>query len=286
MQICTKQLSYTYMPGTSLEVKALREIDLSIERGGFTVLLGPSGSGKSTLLQLLSGLLRPTAGDIFLDGRRLQYRRREMKALRRQVGLVFQEPEIQFFCETLYDEIAFAPRNFALSPEAVRPRVEQALQQVGLDDPALLQRSPFQLSAGQQRLAAIAAVLAMQPRVLFLDEPTAGLDRAGERKLFDLLQRLNRRQGLTVVVITHRLDQVASLADYYLVLGRGRLLLEGSPAELFSQAGELRRCGLSLPPVMQLMSELIAQGLPFTPVLYSVEEARQEINAWRKKVLS
>lgn len=284
MFICTKEISYTYMPGTSFKVKALREIDLSIDRGSFTVLLGPSGSGKSTLLQLLGGLLRPTEGAIFIDGRRLQYRRRELRELRRRIGLVFQEPERQFFCETLYDEIAFAPRNFALPPGTVKERVGQALQQVGLDDPSLLQRSPFQLSAGQQRLAAIAAVLAMQPPLLLLDEPTAGLDQAGQSKLFALLQQLNRRQGFTVVVVTHRLDRVASLADHYLVLDRGRLLMKGSPGEVFSRAEELHRCGLSLPPVMRLMHELIAAGLPFSPVLESVEEARREINAWRKKV--
>lgn len=284
MFIRTEKLSHTYMPGTPFMVKALREIDLSIARGSFTVLLGPSGSGKSTLLQHFNGLLRPTEGRILIDGQPLGYGRRELLQLRRRVGLVFQEPEAQFFGETLFDEIAFAPRNFGLRPVLVEERVEQALQQVGLDDPALKERSPFQLSAGQQRLAAIAAVLAMQPQALIFDEPTSGLDQAGQQKLFDLLQQLNRVAGLTVIVVTHRLEQVVSLAGYFLVLDRGRLILEGPPGEIFSRVEELHRCGLALPPVMKLMSELVAAGLPFSTALYSLEEARREINAWRKKV--
>lgn len=285
MLICTEKLSHTYMPGTPFAVEALRGVDLSIVRGSFTVLLGPSGSGKSTLLQHFNGLLRPTAGRVLLDGQPLGYGRRELRQLRRRIGLVFQEPESQFFGETLFDEVAFAPCNFGLPPALVEERVEQALQQVGLDDPTLKERSPFQLSAGQQRLAAIAAVLAMQPEAMIFDEPTSGLDQAGQQKLFDLLQRLNRTAGLTVVVVTHRLEQVASLADYFLILDRGRLILEGPPGEIFLRVEELRRCGLALPPVMELMGDLVAAGFPFSTALYSLEEARREINAWRKRVV-
>ena len=272
------------MPGTPFAVEALRGVDLSIARGSFTVLLGPSGSGKSPLLQHFNGLLRPTAGRVLLDGQPLGYGRRELQQLRRRGGLVFQEPEAQFFSETLFDEVAFAPRNFGLEPALVEERVEQALQQVGLDDPVLKERSPFQLSAGQQRLAAIASVLAMQPQVMIFDEPTSGLDQAGQQKLFALLQRLNRVSGLTVVVVTHRLERVVPLADYFLVLDRGRLLMEGPPEEIFLRVEELRRCGLALPPVTELMNDLVAAGLPFSTTLYSLEEARREINAWRKKV--
>lgn len=286
MFIRTEKLSYTYMPGTPFAVKALREVDLSVARGSFTVLLGASGSGKSTLLQHFNGLLRPREGSIHIDGAPLTYRRGELRELRRRVGLVFQEPETQFFSETLFDEIAFAPRNFGLSPLQVEERVEQALHQVGLTDPALKQRSPFHLSAGQQRLAAIAAVLAMQPQALILDEPGAGLDQAGQQRLLSLLQQLNRVAGMTVVVVTHRLEQIVPLADHFLVLHRGRLVLEGSAGEIFSQQKVLQRCGLSLPPVMRLMQVLADAGLPFSPAIHSLEEARREINRWQKKVTS
>lgn len=284
MHIRTEKLSHTYMPGTPFMVAALREIDLSIPGGSFTVLLGPSGSGKSTLLQHFNGLLRPTAGRVLIEGRPLQYSRGELRLLRRQIGMVFQEPEAQFFSETLFDEIAFAPRNFGLPPADVEARVARALEQVGLDITALRHRSPFQLSAGQKRLAAIAAILVMQPRVLILDEPTAGLDQAGQQKLLALLQQFNRDRGMTVIVVTHRLDRIVPLADHFLVLDRGRLVLDGPPSGIFSRSEELHRLGLALPPVGGLMSELAAAGLPLSTALYSLEEARREINAWRKRV--
>lgn len=284
MLVRTEKLSYTYMSGTPFETEALCEIDASIARGSFTVIMGSSGSGKSTLLQHFNGLLRPTKGRLLVDGKPLVYGRRELQELRRRIGLVFQEPEKQFFSETLFDEIAFAPRNFGLAPGIVEERVKQALEQVGLNDPDLRGRSPFRLSAGQQRLAAIASVLAMQPRVLILDEPTSGLDQAGQRKLFALLQHLNLVGGVTVVVVTHRLEQIVPLADHFIVLHRGKLILQGPPGEVFSQPEKLRRCGLSLPPVMLLMNELIAAGLPLSPSVYSLEEARGEIKRWRRKV--
>ncbi|NMD42190.1 MAG: energy-coupling factor transporter ATPase [Firmicutes bacterium] len=281
MFIRTKNLSYTYLAGTPLMVRALRGIDLAIARGSFTVLLGASGSGKSTLLQHFNGLLRPTEGSILIEGEPLKYGRRELRELRRRIGLVFQEPESQFFSETLFDEIAFAPRNFGLTPSLVQERVSQALRQVGLDDPALVNRSPFHLSAGQQRLAAIAAVLAMQPQALILDEPGSGLDQVGQQRLFSLLQQLNRA-GVTVVVVTHRLEQIVPLADHFLVLHRGRLVLQGPPEGIFSRVEELHRCGLSVPPVMKLVEVLRKAGLPLSPALHSLEELRREIGAWWK----
>ncbi len=280
MLICTEKLTYTYLPGSPFAVKALHGVDLRIERGSFTVLLGPSGSGKSTLLQHFNGLLRPSAGRVLINGEPLKYERRELLELRRTLGLVFQEPEKQFFAETLFDEIAFAPRNYGLSAAAVKERVELALQQVGLNEPDLRRRSPFQLSAGQQRLAAIAAILAMQPRAIILDEPTAGLDQAGQGKLFALLKGLNQGRGLTVVAVTHRLEQIASLADNCMILEQGRIVMQGSPSQLFSRVEELRRRGLALPPVTELMHELAAAGLPFSTALFSIEEARREINCW------
>lgn len=285
MLICTENLTYTYLPGSPFAVKALRGVDLRIERGSFTVLLGPSGSGKSTLLQHFNGLLRPMEGRILINGEPLKYERRELLELRRTLGLVFQEPEKQFFAETLFDEIAFAPHNFKLSAAEVEGRVELALRQVGLNEPTLKGRSPFRLSAGQQRLAAIASVLAMQPRAIILDEPTAGLDQAGQERLFILLKRLNRKLGLTVVVVTHRVEHIVSLADNILVLDQGRIVMQGSPGELFTRTKELHRRGLALPPVTRLMHDLAAAGLPVSTALFSIEEARREINCWREEVM-
>lgn len=283
MFIRTEDLKYTYLPGTPYAVAALRGVNLSIARGSFTVLFGSSGCGKSTLLQHFIGLLRPAGGRVFIEGEPLGYGRRELLRVRQKVGLVFQEPEMQFFAETLFDEIAFAPRNFGLSHAAVKEQVEQALKLVGLNDPALKEKSPFHLSAGQQRLAAIASVLAMQPRALILDEPTAGLDQAAQDKLFALLQKLNRDRGITVVVVTHRLEQVVLMAHHFLVMDRGRIIMEGPATEIFSRVEVLSRCGLSLPPVTRLMHELAAAGLPFSTALFSIEEARAEINNWRAR---
>ncbi len=255
---------------------------MSIARESLTVLLGASGSGKSTLLQHFNGLLRPGEGRVLVDGKPLKYSRKELLDLRRKVGLVFQEPEKQFFAETLFDEIAFAPRNFGLPPAQVEERVETALEKVGLNGLALKEMSPFHLSAGQQRLAAIAAVLAMQPRVLFLDEPIAGLDQSGQERLFALLRDLNKVSKLTVVVVTHRLEHVAALADKFLVLDQGRIVMEDTPEKFFLRVEELFHYGLALPSVTQLMHELAEAGLPFSTAIFSIDEAFKEIKSWRK----
>lgn len=283
MFIRTVNLSHVYMPGTPFAARALEEVNLTVERGSFTALLGPSGSGKSTLLQHLNGLLRPTAGRIFIDGREVGGEKEELLRLRRRIGLVFQVPEEQFFAETVYDEVAFAPRNLGLSAGEVEARVAQALGLVGQDYSALKDRSPFQLSAGQKRLVAVAAVLALRPEALLLDEPTAGLDQAGQETLFALLARLNREAALTVVVVTHHFERVADLADSVVVLHRGRVALAGSPAQVFARGEELVRLGLELPPVTGIMHELAAAGLPVRTAVFSLEEARLEITAARRR---
>jgi energy-coupling factor transport system ATP-binding protein len=200
------------------------------------------------------------------------------------VGLVFQMPEEQFFAETVFDEVAFAPRSLGLDPVQVEERVKKVLKQAGLDWDAVRQRSPFHLSSGQKRLTAIAAVLALQPEALILDEPTAGLDPSGRRQLFSLLTRLNREEGLTILVVTHHLEYIAALADQFLVLGSGRLIMAGSPEEIFERGEDLQRLGLTLPPVTALMHSLIESGAPVKGAVFSLEQARLEINAWRRQV--
>ncbi len=280
MRLGTENLTYIYMPGTPFATAALKGVTIDIEPGSFNALLGPSGSGKSTLIQHLNGLLKPTSGRVLVDGRPLGNDRAELLALRRQVGLVFQMPEQQFFAESVFDEIAFAPRNLGLNEEQVKERVQWSLELVGLEGKNLQKRSPFHLSSGQKRLVAIASVLALQPKVLILDEPTAGLDPGGRRHLFSLLSRLNRREKLTVLIVTHHPEDVAALADQCLVLSGGRLALAGTPEEVFSQGEELQRLGLALPPVTCLMNELNAQGAPVPGAVFSLEQARRAINNW------
>jgi energy-coupling factor transport system ATP-binding protein len=284
MHIRTENLTHTYMPGTPFAASALKGVTLSIEQGSFTAVIGPSGSGKSTLIQHLNGLLRPTAGRVIVNGRVVGADKSELRDLRRRVGLVFQMPEQQFFAETVFDEVAFAPRSLGLGEGLVESRVKQALKQVGLDWEAVRNRSPFHLSSGQKRRAAIAAVLALQPETLILDEPTAGLDAGGRRHLFSLLARFNREQGLTVAIVTHHLEDVAALADHCLVLGAGRLVMAGPPEEIFVRGEDLKRLGLALPPVTALMHSLIQRGAPVKSTVFSLGQARLEINTWQRQV--
>ncbi|HOB86573.1 MAG TPA: energy-coupling factor transporter ATPase [Bacillota bacterium] len=277
MFIATRDLTHTYMPGTPFATQALKGVNLTIERGSFCAVTGPSGSGKSTLVQHFNGLLRPTSGQVLLEGRPLGEGKDSLRRARRQVGLVFQLPEQQFFAETVFDEVAFAPRNLGLDPAEVEKAVEESLEQVGLDPKELRERSPFHLSAGQKRLVAIAAVLALKPQALVLDEPMAGLDPAGERNLFDLLRDLNRRRGLTVVVVTHRLEEIVSLVHRVYVLEEGSLIMEGSPEELFRRREELDRVGVAPPPWWELLRELAGKGYPVNTSALTREEACREI---------
>ena len=283
MFIRTEALTHTYMPGTPYATTALRGVDLELEWGSCTALLGPSGSGKSTLLQHLNGLLKPTAGRLLVDGREVGEDRQELLQLRRRIGLVFQMPEQQFFAETVFDEVAFGPRNLGLDHNAVEARVKQALSQVGLDYGAIKDRSPFLFSAGQKRLIALAAVLALRPEALILDEPTAGLDPSGRRRLIELLAGLTRAKGLTILLATHDLDQAALLAERVLVLNRGRIVMDGPPEEIFSAGEELRRIGLALPAITEIMLALKQRGLPLDGAVFSIPEARRVINRWRKQ---
>lgn len=270
------------MSGTPFAAEALRGINLDLKKGSFTALVGPSGSGKSTLVQHFNGLLKPTAGRVLVDGVVPGEDRKDLLALRRRVGLVFQLPEEQFFAETVYDEIAFAPRNQGLAAGEVEGKVKEALVKVGLDYTSLKDSSPFHLSAGQKRLVALAAVLAMGPEVLILDEPTAGLDAGRSRSIFALLYRLNKEKGFTVIVISHYFEQIAPLADTLIVLNKGKLVMCGTPEEVFCRYEELKDNGLALPPVTEIMHRLFEEGLPVRRSLFTLEEACREILVRRK----
>lgn len=266
------------MPGTPYSVEALKEVSFALEKGQVTLLIGPSGSGKSTLIQHLNGLLQPTAGQVYFDGRLISGHKQELLHLRRRVSLVFQMPEDQFFSETVFDEVAFAPRNLGLEEAEVKLKTERALNLVGLDPSLFKRRHPFHLSSGQKRLVALAAVLSLEPEVLVLDEPTAGLDPAGRQRLYQLLEDLNRKHGLTLLIATHHLDEAAVLAEKVLVLCQGELVMQGHKNKIFAQRQKLEALGLSLPPVTELMHDLAASGLKVNTDIYALCEARREIN--------
>jgi len=279
----TEKLTHTYMPGTPFAKEALKEVSFSIEKGDFVLLLGPSGSGKSTLIQHLNGLLKPTSGKVHFDREIIGKEKRSLLHLRRRIGIVFQMPEEQFFSETVYDEVAFAPRNLNLTEDQVDQKVKSALNRVGLASEDLTGRHPFQLSAGQKRLVAIAAVLSLEPEVLIFDEPTAGLDAAGKKNLFNMLEYFNRQEGLTIIISTHHLDEAAALANRVLVLEEGRLIMQGTTEEIFSRQQALYDAGLALPPVTEIVHELRQKGLPVSTAVFTLDEARQEITNLKRR---
>ena len=281
MFIGTERLTHTYMPGTPYAKKALDNVSFEIKQGGFALVIGRSGSGKSTLIQHLNGLLKPTSGRVFFDGHDLGSEGSELLKIRRKIGLVFQMPEELFFSETKFDEIAFAPRNLGLEETEVQTRVIEALEEVGLEAEQFMDRHPFQLSAGQKRMVALAAVLSLRPEVLILDEPTAGLDHSGQKTLFKLLASLNKKKNMTFIICTHHLDQVAALADQVLVLQEGRLVMEGSPREIFGRRSQLSEMGLSPPVTAEIMADLAERGLDVSADIFSLEDAREEINRLR-----
>ena len=259
MPIVLEQVSHHYRSGPQTSV-ALDKINLTIHDGELLALIGHTGSGKSTLAQHLNGLLEPTSGRVLLDGEDINQKGASRRALRFKVGLVFQYPEHQLFEETVYKDISFGPKNMGLSGEEIKQRVRAAMAQVGLDFEEMQGRSPFELSGGQMRRVALAGVLAMQPRVLVLDEPTAGLDPRARDFLLSDIKRLNN-EGTTVVLISHGMDEVARLATRVAVLEKGRLVMEGSTVEIFTQQERLSAMGLDIPEGFKLARRLREEGL-------------------------
>ena len=277
MPIVIEHLNYTYMSGGPYETKALDDVNLTIADGEFVGLIGHTGSGKSTLVQHLNGLLLPTGGKIFVDGMDVADKNTDRRAIRRKVGLVFQYPENQLFEETVEKDIAFGPRNLGLDDEEIARRVRDAMRKVALDYDKLHDRSVFELSGGQKRRVAIAGVLAMEPQVLVLDEPCAGLDPRGREEILSLIRGLHREAGTTIVMVSHSMDDVASLAERVIVMNHGEVVMDGVPREVFSRGEELRAMGLDVPQAVELAGKLRKKGFDVPEGIYRIEEVKAAI---------
>lgn len=285
MSIRLENVSYSYLEGTPMAKVALQNVTLEIEAGEFVGLIGPTGSGKSTLIQHFNGLLLPISGKVYVDGVDLTRKDTQLRFIRQKVGMVFQYPEHQLFGETVLEDVGFGPRNGGLSEEDVIKRVREALSYVGLDYEAIKDHSPFELSGGQKRRVAIAGVLAMRPSVLILDEPTAGLDPEGREEILGEIKHLHEERGITVILVTHSMEDVARLVDRLIVMEQGHVALDGTLVEVFRQAGRLKEMGLGVPQITELMLELKAQGLAVNTDIFTVEKAEEEIiriMGWQK----
>jgi len=270
--IIARNLSYTYLPGPLAQL-ALVDVSLEIVRGSCVAIIGVTGSGKSTLVQHFNGLLRPTSGELIVDGMDLAARDLDLRTLRQRVGMLFQSPEAQLFAPTVLADVAFGSRQAGLDAPAAAERAMDALEQVGLPPQVYAMRSPFDLSGGQMRRVALAGVLAQHPSVLVLDEPTVGLDAAGRAEFYRYAQRARHERGVTLILISHDMAEVAALADWLVVLHAGRLVAQGAPDTLFAQAERLRDWGLAAPPLSDLLDRLRREGVALPPDLTSVEHA-------------
>ena len=277
MPIQVEHLTHTYMTDSPFAATALEDVSLTIEDGELIGLLGHTGSGKTTLVQHLNGLLKPTSGRVVVDGLDITEKGVSLLEVRRRVGLVFQYPEYQLFEETVAKDVAFGPKNLGLSEQEVDQRVRFALREVGLAYDEIAQRSPFELSGGQMRRVAIAGVLAMRPGTLILDEPNAGLDPAGRRSILGMIRELHAAGGLTVVMVSHNMDDISSLATRLVVMSRGRMVLTGTPREVFQHRELLESIGLGIPQAAELTQQLIAEGYPLPADLYTPEEVAEAL---------
>ena len=266
-----RNLSHTYSIGTPFEHKALENVSFAVERGEFIGVIGHTGSGKSTLMQHLNGLLKPAFGEIYLNGVDIWSDKKITRQCRFRVGLVFQYPEYQLFEETVYKDIAFGPKNMGLKPEEIDRRVREAASLVGITD-AQLEMSPFDLSGGQKRRVAIAGVIAMEPEVLVLDEPTAGLDPEGREEVLSNIEAYRRSKNATIMMVSHSMNDIARLADRLIVMNDATLAMEGTPEQVFTRAQELMEMGLDIPEITKLFLQLQKLGLPVNPV-YTMEQA-------------
>lgn len=276
MPVKVENLTHVYAEDSVFEHVAIDNISFEIQDGEFVGLIGHTGSGKSTLIQHLNGLLKPSSGKIFIDGDELHSKEVQMKKIRQKVGLVFQYPEYQLFEETVYKDIAFGPNNLGLSAEEVDRRVRESIELVGLDFDNISNVSPFELSGGQKRRVAIAGVLAMEPKVLILDEPAAGLDPKGRDEILGGIRKLHERQKITVVLVSHSMEDIANLVDKVLVMNRGEIVFFDTPRNVFKEADTLEEIGLGVPQVTYLVRELRKKGFE-VPDCINIDEAKNEL---------
>lgn len=282
MSIIIKNLTHKYNEGMPFEKTALKDINIEINTGEFVGIIGHTGSGKSTLIQMFNGLIKPTMGQVIVNGQDINEDKVNKKEIRQKVGLVFQYPEYQLFEMTVKEDVAFGPKNLGLSEEEVNERVRYALDAVGLDE-SYYEKSPFELSGGQKRRVAIAGVLAMKPETLILDEPTAGLDPRGRNELFEQLQKMHQELGLTIVLISHSMEDVARYAEKLIVLYKGKIAYEGTPREVFSHGTKLEEIGLAMPQIRYVMSALKEKGMPIDTDVLTVEEAANKLIKYLKE---
>lgn len=276
MSIALEHVNYIYSPGAAYEKRALNDISLEIGQGQFVGIIGHTGSGKSTLIQHLNGLMKATSGDILYDGQSIYAEGYDMRKLRSQVGLVFQYPEHQLFEVDVISDVCFGPKNQGLSEEESEKNAREALELVGFPE-KYYKQSPFELSGGQKRRVAIAGVLAMKPKVLILDEPTAGLDPKGRDEILDQIAKLHKETGMTVVLVSHSMEDVARYVDRIIVMNKGEKMLDSTPKEVFRHYKELEEVGLAAPQVTYVMHDLKDRGFDVSPDATTIEEAADEI---------
>lgn len=277
MSIKIENLTYVYMPKTPFEKKALDNVSLEIEDGEFLAVIGHTGSGKSTLIQHLNGLLKPASGKIYVDGTDITDKDTKLVDIRKKVGLVFQYPEYQLFEETIAKDIAYGPTNLGLNEDEILKRVKKSMEMVGLDYDEYKDISPFELSGGQKRRVAIAGVIAMEPNVLILDEPTAGLDPAGRDDILEQIKFLHEKYNMTIIFVSHSMEDVGKLAEKIIVMNDGHIELQGKPKEVFREIDTLERIGLAVPQVTYLMRALKRKGFNVSEDIFTVEKAKSEL---------
>lgn len=282
MSITVENLTYTYSKGLPNETRALEDVSFQLEPGEFAAVIGHTGSGKSTLMQQLNGLLRPDSGKITVGEVCITDSSTNMTEVRRKVGLVFQYPEYQLFEETVAKDVAFGPKQVGMTGEELDRVVEESIRLTGLDYEEVKERSPFELSGGQKRRVAIAGVLAMKPEILILDEPTAGLDPSAHRDVLELIRRIHRKERMTILLVSHNMGDIAELADRVLVMNRGKLVMNGTPAEVFSRGEPLWEMGLGLPPATEFMERLKERMPGIDAAQLSIEDAAKEICRYLK----
>ena len=272
-----RNVGYSYSDGEPFKKTALENINLNIEDGVFYSLIGHTGSGKTTLIQLIAGLLKPSGGEIIIDGVNIADKKAKTRDITKKIGIVFQYPEYQLFEETVFDDVAFGPRNFGCSREETRERAQRALELVGIGE-EMYQKSPFELSGGQKRRVAIAGTLSLEPEILILDEPTAGLDPEGRDEILGKIKKLHEEKNLTVIMVSHSMEDVARIARRIIVMNRGTVAMEGTVSEVFSQSEKLVEIGLEVPQISRVIMELCKNNIDIKRDIYTVEDAAECIS--------